>query len=242
MIRLIDMEILKIKRSSIIWTLIFVPVLSVILVSFLFSNNTFALQSLLNQWSILWIILLSSLLSGLSHHRENVSTQYKMILSSSNNLFKYEFCRIISLDIMFLIGNLILLILVFLTSTFLQSAVSLSLLVLAIIVMYISSMWMIPFFLMISRLLNMFFSILIAFFGMIVGVICAGSSYAVFIPFSWSSITVSSITKMNVNGVPMDTNKITSFPIESILFSLLFFILMIIIESYLFTKQEVSNV
>ncbi|WP_414827014.1 ABC transporter permease [Apilactobacillus kunkeei] len=241
MIRLIDMEILKIKRSSIIWTLIFLPVFSVILIAFLFANNTFALQSLLNQWSILWIILLSALISGLVHHRENASTQYKMILSSPTSLFKYEFCRIIALNIMFLIGNFILLILVFLTSTFLQSTVSLSHIVIAIIVMYVSSMWMIPFFLMISRLLNMFFSILIAFFGMFIGVICADSSFASFVPFSWPSVTVSSITKMNVNGVPMDANQITSFPIESVLLSLLFFLFMIIIESYLFTKQEVSN-
>ncbi|CAI2641834.1 hypothetical protein AKUH4B410M_12220 [Apilactobacillus kunkeei] len=241
MIRLIDMEILKIKRSSIIWTLIFLPVFSVILIAFLFGNNTFALQSLLNQWSILWIILLSALISGLVHHRENVSTQYKMILSSPTSLFKYEFCRVIALNIMFLIGNFILLILVFLTSTFLQSTVSLSHIVVAIIVMYVSSMWMIPFFLMISRLLNMFFSILIAFFGILIGVICASSSFSSFVPFSWSSVTVSSITKMNVNGVPMDANQITSFPIESVLLSLLFFLFMIIIESYLFTKQEVSN-
>ncbi|KOY70597.1 ABC transporter permease [Apilactobacillus kunkeei] len=241
MTSLINSEFLKIRRTSIPWLTILVPFFCVFLVAVVFAGNEYSMQSIINQWSLIWVLLFSVLLSGMTTHHESISTQYKSILSSPVSLFKFELSRLIMLVELFFIGNVFLAILVCISKYYFSSMVGMGYILLSIIMVSISGLWTVPFFLLISRLSNMFVGILIGLFGFLIGGVFSGTRFGYLIPFTWSPETASPIIKMHVNGVPYSLGTHSFMNTTYIILSLSLFIVLTLTECLLFTRQEVKK-
>lgn len=241
MTSLINSEFLKIRRTSIPWLTILVPFFCLFLVAVVFAGNEYSMQSIINQWSLIWILLFSVLISGMTTHHESISTQYKSILSSPVSLFKFELSRLIMLVELFFTGNVFLAALIVIFKFYFSSMVGMGFILLSIIVVAISSLWTVPFFLLISRLSNIFIGILIALFGFILGGSFSGTSFKYLIPFTWSPDAASTIIKMHVNGVPYSSGTHYFINPMYIILSLSLFIILTLTECLLFTHQEVKK-
>jgi hypothetical protein len=90
-----------------------------------FASTGYVVQSIINQWSFIWINLFLALIIGLNDRHEKNSTEYKMILSSPVDLFQYELGRILHGVLLSFVTSLVLCVLVAIASFFMPVTVSL---------------------------------------------------------------------------------------------------------------------
>ena len=144
MFKACSIEILKTKRTIIRKLTWIFPILVAVVTSLFFASTGYVIQSIINQWSFIWINLCLALMIGLIDRHEENSTEYKMILSSPANLSQYELGRILHSSFLSLITACVLSILVILGSSFMTIKISLMACLGAIFGIFIATLWEIP--------------------------------------------------------------------------------------------------
>ena len=170
MINACSIEILKTKRTVIRKLVWIFPILVTIITALFFASTGYVIQSIINQWSFIWINLYLALIVGLNDRHEKNSTEYKMILSSPVDLFKYELGRILHGILLSFVAGLVLSILISIVSLIMPPAVSLLACVGAILGIFITTLWEIPLYSWLSRVTNLYVSIVIAFAGSLIAI------------------------------------------------------------------------
>lgn len=236
-----SIEIFKTKRTvirKIIWIF---PILVVIVTSLFFASTGYVIQSIINQWSFIWINLFLALIIGLIDRHEKNSTEYKMILSSPADLFQYELGRILHGAFLSLITAVVLSILITLGSLFMPIKVSLMACIGAIFGIFVATLWEIPFYSWLSRITNLYVSIAIAFIGSLIGIFVNHSTIGKIFPFTWSGLMPVSLIQMHVNGLLVKSSETISNSYWTIAASLILFILLSCFSAVLFKKQVIKN-
>ena len=236
-----SIEILKTKRT-IIRKLVWIFPLLVSIITFLFFASTgYVVQSIINQWSFIWVNLFLALEIGLIDRHERNSTDYKMILSSTDDLFQYELGRILHDVLLSLITTCTLGILVILLSFLMPMKVSLGACLLALFGIFAATLWEIPLYSWLSRVTNLYVSVGLAFAGSLIGIWVDNLSLGKLFPFTWSAIMPVSLIQMHVNGLLVeDTDKIPNNS-WTLLASLILFIVLSGLSAAVFKKQVVKN-
>ena len=77
MFKACSIEILKTKRTIIRKLTWIFPILVAVVTSLFFASTGYVIQSIINQWSFIWINLFLALMIGLIDRHEENSTEYK---------------------------------------------------------------------------------------------------------------------------------------------------------------------
>ena len=160
-----SIEALKTKRTVIRKLVWIFPILVTVVTALFFASTGYVVQSIINQWSFIWINLFLALIIGLNDRHEKNSTEYKMILSSPVDLFQYELGRILHGVLLSFVTSLVLCVLVAIASFFMPVTVSLLACLGAILGIFVASLWEIPLYSWLSRVTNLYVSIAISFVG-----------------------------------------------------------------------------
>lgn len=202
--------------------------------------------TIINHWAILWLSVFIALMAGLLNNLERKSTSFKTILALPINLQKKEMSRVLLVTGFVLLGSLLLIINISLTSLLINTnpyLAPLSSWTLAIILMFVTSLWQIPFCLWLSRKTNFFITLLLnSMLNLNLGTFFAPTDDWWLIPYAWHLRVQMPITKLHSNGIPLpQTNELLSYsviPIALVL-SILFFLLLLLITVRSFNKLEV---
>ncbi|MEB3364283.1 hypothetical protein SDC49_13255 [Lactobacillus sp. R2/2] len=154
----------------------------------IFAPTGYVIQSVINQWSIIWLPLFLALIAGLLDRREKNSTDYKLILSSPCNLFNYELGRILHVIVLTFISSLFLIIFIALMFLLSDSQISLISCVLAILGIWLVNLWEIPLYIWLSRITNMYVTIILAFAGIFSGLAVNNYVLGKIWPFTWTEL------------------------------------------------------
>ena len=76
MFKACSIEILKTKRTIIRKLIWIFPILVAVVTSLFFASTVYVIQSIINQWSFIWINLFLALMIGLIDRHEENSTEY----------------------------------------------------------------------------------------------------------------------------------------------------------------------
>lgn len=241
MLNVCSIEILKTKRTVIRKLIWIFPILVVIVTSLFFASTGYVIQSIINQWSFIWINLFLALIIGLIDQHEKNSTEYKMILSSPVDLFQYELGRILHGAFLSLITAIVLGILITLGSFFMPIRVSLMACIGAILSIFVATLWEIPLYSWLSRITNLYVSIAIAFIGSLIGIFVNHSIIGKIFPFTWSGLMPVSLIQMHVNGLLVKSSETIPNSYWTLAASLILFILLSCFSAVLFKKQVIKN-
>lgn len=241
MFKACSIEILKTKRTIIRKLTWIFPILVAVVTSLFFASTGYVIQSIINQWSFIWMNLFLALMIGLIDRHEENSTEYKMILSSPANLSQYELGRILHSSFLSLITACVLSILVILGSSFMTIKISLMACLGAIFGIFIATLWEIPLYSWLSRITNLYVSIAIAFIGSLVGIFVNSSSIGKIFPFNWSSLLPVSLIQMHVNGLLVKSSENVPNSYWTIAASIVLFIILSCISAASFKKQVIKN-
>ncbi|WP_236697646.1 hypothetical protein [Lactobacillus equicursoris] len=206
-----------------------------------FASTGYVVQSIINQWSFIWINLFLALIIGLNDRHEKNSTEYKMILSSPVNLFQYELGRILHGVLLSFITSLILCVLVAIASFFMPVTVSLLACMGAILGIFIASLWEIPLYSWISRVTNLYVSIAISFIGSLVAIWINTYTIGKIFPYTWSALMPVRLIKMHVNGLLIKSSEILPNSTWTMLASILLFLVLSYLSAFFFKKQVIKN-
>lgn len=241
MLKALSIETLKTKRTlvrQLIWVF---PFLVAIVAFLLFAAAGYVAQSIINQWSCIWFPLFLALIIGLNDRHEKNSTEYKMILSSPDDLFSYELGRILHGSLQGLITSLVLVILVCVLSFVTVTSVSVSSIVLAIFGLWLVNLWQVPLYTWISRLTNMYVTVLIAAIGVFIGIEINEYDWGEIWPFTWSEIFPISLIKIKINGLPIANTSGLSNNYWTIGAALVLFVILSYLGARSFRNQVKKN-
>lgn len=236
-----SIEALKTKRTVIRKLVWIFPILVTVVTALFFASTGYVVQSIINQWSFIWINLFLALIIGLNDRHEKNSTEYKMILSSPVDLFQYELGRILHGVLLSFVTSLVLCVLVAIASFFMPVTVSLLACLGAILGIFVASLWEIPLYSWLSRITNLYVSIAIAFIGSLVGIFVNSSSIGKIFPFTWSSLLPVSLIQMHVNGLLVKSSENVPNSYWTIAASIVLFIILSCISAASFKKQAIKN-
>lgn len=237
MIDILKLERLKTKRTivpKLIWV---IPLLVCIITTLLFSTTGYIIESVINQWSFLWLNVFLALEIGLIDRSEKLNTQYKMIISSPINLSKFEFGRILHGILLALKASIVLIILVIVSSTMIRIRVSLINCIIAVLGILTTSLWEVPFYTWLSRKTNIYITVIIAFLGSFVGISIANLSWGKFFPYTWPAMFPVSFTKMNINGTLLSLSANGEHYLLALIFSVVLLMLASLGTIWSFKKQ-----
>lgn len=246
-------EILKTKRTNIRKILWMIPLpCSLLALGFNFLSGdpqiiSLSAETIINHWGILWLSVFIALTAGLLNNLERKSTNFKTIIALPINLQKKELSRVLLVTGFMVLGSLILIVVISLTSLLIQTSpylVPLSSCFLAVILMFVTSLWQIPFCLWLSRKTNFFITLLLnSILNLSLGTLFAPTDDWWFIPYSWHLRVQMPLTQLHSNGIPLPQNdELLSYsviPIALIL-SFLFFLVLTLITVRSFNKIEVK--
>ena len=246
-------EILKTKRTNIRKILLMIPLLcSLLALGFNFLSGdpeiiSLSAETIINHWGILWLSVFIALTAGLLNNLERKSTNFKTIIALPINLQKKEMSRVLLVTGFVMVGSLLLIAAIGLTSLLIQTSpylVPLSSCFLAVILMFVTSLWQIPFCLWLSRKTNFFITLLLnSMLNLSLGTLFAPTEDWWFIPYSWHLRVQMPLTQLHSNGIPLPQNdELLSYsviPIALVL-SVLFFLVLTLITVRSFNKIEVK--
>ncbi|QNQ81385.1 lantibiotic immunity ABC transporter MutE/EpiE family permease subunit [Lactobacillus sp. PV034] len=241
MFKTISSEWLKNKRTIVRKLVWFFPLLVVIMATLLFMSTGYVVQTIVNQWSIIWVNFFLALIIGLIDRHEKNSTEYKMILSSPINLFNYELGRILHGVLLSFIATVVLSALILLESCFMTITVPVVFCIIALFGIFITSLWEIPFYIWLSRVTNLYFSIGVAFIGSILGIFIAPTAFGKVFPFTWIDLMPVSLIKMNVNGLIVKDPTVLSNNYWTLGTSIILFIVLSFLSARSFKKQVIEH-
>ena len=236
-----SIEVLKTKRTVIRKLVWIFPILVTIVTALFFASTGYVIQSIINQWSFIWINLFLALIIGLNDRHEKNSTEYKMIFSSPIDLFQYELGRILHGVVLSFITSLVLCVLVAIASLFMPATVSLLACICAILGIFVASLWEIPLYLWISRVTNLYVSIAISFIGSLVAIWINTYTIGKIFPYTWSALMPVELIKMHVNGLLIKSSEILPNNTWTMLASILLFLVLSYLSAFLFKKQVIKN-
>lgn len=236
MINSLLIEQLKTKRTMIRKLVWLIPVLVFIITVILFSTTGYIIESVINQWSFLWLNVFIALEMGLVDRNEKNNTQYKMIISSPINLAKFELGRILHGMVMLLGSTIVFIILIVGASFLIKVRVSLLNCIVAIIGILLASLWEVPMYTWLSRKTNLYITVIIAFIGSFMGISVVDLSWGKLFPFTWSALFPVSFTKMNINGTLATLNS-SSGAYYTLYYSVILMLLFSIGAAWSFKKQ-----
>ena len=246
-------EILKTKRTNIRKMPLMIPLLcSILALGFNFLSGdpeiiSLSAETIINHWGILWLSVFIALTAGLLNNLEGKSTNFKTIIALPINLQKKEMSRVLLVTGFAMVGSLLLIAAIGLTSLLIQTSpylVPLSSCFLAVILMCVTSLWQIPFCLWLSRKTNFFITLLLnSMLNLSLGTLFAPTEDWWFIPYSWHLRVQMPLTKLHSNGIPLPKNdELLSYsviPIALVL-SVLFFLVLTLFTVRSFNKIEVK--
>lgn len=236
-----SIEILKTKRTVIRKLIWIFPILVVVVTSLFFASTGYVIQSIINQWSFIWINLFLALIIGLIDRYEKNSTEYKMILSSPADLFQYELGRILHEVFLSFFTAIVLSILITLGSFFMPIKVSLMACIGAIFGIFVATLWEIPLYSWLSRITNLYVSIAVAFIGSLIGIFINNSTIGKIFPFTWSDLMPVSLIQMHVNGLLVKSSETIPNSYWTLAASLVLFVLLSCLSAVFFKKQVIKN-
>lgn len=236
-----SIEILKTKRTVIRKLVGIFPILVTIVTALFFASTGYVVQSIINQWSFIWINLFLALIIGLNDRHEKNSTEYKMILSSPVDLFQYELGRILHGVVLSFITALVLCVLVAIASLFMSVTVSLLACVCAILGIFVASLWEIPLYSWVSRVTNLYVSIAISFVGSLIAIWVNTYTIGKIFPYTWSALMPVKLIKMHVNGLLLRSSENMPNNAWTMLVSIILFLVLSYLSAFFFKKQVTKN-
>lgn len=236
-----SIEALKTKRTVIRKLVWIFPILVTVVTALFFASTGYVVQSIINQWSFIWINLFLALIIGLNDRHEKNSTEYKMILSSPVDLFQYELGRILHGVLLSFVTSLVLCVLVAIASFFMPVTVSLLACLGAILGIFVASLWEIPLYSWLSRVTNLYVSIAISFVGSLVAIWVNTYTIGKIFPYTWSALMPVQLIKMHVNGLLIKSSKGTPNNDWTMVASIILFLVLSYLSAYFFKKQVIKN-
>lgn len=241
MLNTLVIEKIKTKRTFIRQLLWLYPFFITVIVLVIFAPTGYVIQSVINQWSIIWLPLFLALIAGLLDRREKNSTDYKLILSSPCNLFDYELGRILHVAVLTFISSLFLIIFIALMFLLSDSQISPISCVLAILGIWLVNLWEIPLYIWFSRITNMYVTIILAFAGIFSGLAVNNYVLGKIWPFTWTELFPVSLIKININGLPLKAGTTAPNNYWTLIVAILLFVLVSYLAANSFRKQVVKN-
>lgn len=241
MINACSIETLKTKRTVIRKLVWIFPILVTIITALFFASTGYVIQSIVNQWSFIWVNLYLALIVGLNDRHEKNSTEYKMILSSPVDLFKYELGRILHDVLLSFIAGMVLSILISIVSLIMPPTVSLLACIGAILGIFITTLWEIPLYSWLSRVTNLYVSIAIAFAGSLIAIWINSYTIGKLFPYTWSALMPVSLIRMHVNGLLIKGSESISNDTWTMLASIILFFILSYLSAIFFKKQVIKN-
>lgn len=236
-----SIEALKTKRTVIRKLVWIFPILVTVVTALFFASTGYVVQSIINQWSFIWINLFLALIIGLNDRHEKNSTEYKMILSSPVDLFQYELGRILHGVLLSFVTSLVLCVLVAIASFFIPVTVSLLACLGAILGIFVASLWEIPLYSWLSRVTNLYVSIAISFVGSLVAIWVNTYTIGKIFPYTWSALMPVQLIKMHVNGLLIKSSEGTPNNDWTMVASIILFLVLSYLSAYFFKKQVIKN-
>jgi lantibiotic protection ABC transporter MutE/EpiE family permease subunit len=230
-------EWLKTKRTPIRLFIILFPLLVAIGVTLVFVSTGYVVQSIVNQWSLLFASLFLALEIGLIDRHEKNSTGYRTILSSPANLVMFELGRILHAVLLFLATSAVLVIACLLVSIFSSVTVSLTRLLLAVLAVFCAALWQIPIDYWVSRISNMYVAIAVSLGGSLIGMVTYNLPFGAVWPFTWSALAPVRLMGMRINGLPVKAGQIVPDSSWVLIASVALFVVLSLLEAGAFKRQ-----
>lgn len=245
-------EFIKTKRTNIRKMLWIIPLIcSLLALAFNFLSGEkeivrLSAETIINHWGILWLSVFISLTAGLLNNLEKKSTNFKTIIGLPINLQKKEMSRVLLVIGFVVLGSVLLIATISLTSLLIPSPylAPLSSCILAVVLTFVTSLWQVPLCIWFSRKTNFFITLLLnSMLNLSLGTFFAPTNDWWFIPYSWHLRVQMPLTKLHTNGIPLpQSDELLSYsviPIALVL-SLLFFLILFWFTVKSFNKQEVK--
>lgn len=237
MINAFEIEWLKIKRSAVKKVVVVFPVLVVIIISLLFFSTGEIIPSIINQWGLIWASFFVSLIVGMIDRHEKRNTQYKLIISSSYDLRMYELGRILNDMVLYFIGTLIMLIMLFLVSLIVGTNISFLAIVSSLAGVFITTIWEIPLYSWLSRLFGIYLSVILTFVGVFIEIVTNDLKEGMIWPFTWPALYTVPFINMNINGTLLKVGESTKVSWWVLLTSIVLFGILSLISMKSFQNQ-----
>lgn len=241
MINACFIEFFKTKRTIIRKLVWIFPILVTIITALFFASTGYIIQSIINQWSFIWINLYLALIVGLNDRHEKNSTGYKVILSSPVDLFKYELGRILHNVFLSIMTGLVLGALISIISLIMPATVSLLACIGAILGIFITTLWEIPIYSWLSRITNIYVSIAVAFAGSLIAIWINSYPIGKLFPYTWSALMPVSLIRMHVNGLLIKESESIPNDAWTMLASIILFLILSYLSAFFFKKQVTKN-
>lgn len=208
MINSFKIEFLKTKRNPIRKVTMLFPIIVIIVIGMLFFSTGEVIPSIINQWGVIWASFYLALIIGMIDRNEKKYTQYKTILSSPYDLKKYELGRISNDILLYFFGTIVLMIILCLLTLLIKTNMSVFAICESVISVFLATLWEVPLYSLISRLTNLYITVVFTFAGVFLEILTNNLKYGVVWPFTWPAIVTVRFTKLNINGT-MATNITT---------------------------------
>lgn len=241
MINIIKVEILKNRRSFSNKIIIFAPIVT-ILMAYELMQQKYLISGSYNWWYTLILPFTITMISAsmvINEKKKNYHGMFSIIIDKK----KLWYAKVITGTIYLFISCFIFYILLNVTSFYIQDYSILPLnLLYAAIVLSITFAWQIPFVMIISEKIGIFFTVLISVIcNFIIGVLCAVESIW-WIPFSIPSRLMCNIIGVLPNGLIAENNDVLlnkNVIIPGLIINIILYFVMFYAGSVWFDRKEV---
>lgn len=179
---------------------------------FMYADINYFVPLIYNWWPTLFLPIGLALLSYQSIQRENEShTQNYYYLLNQNKFWK---TKIITLSGYSLIANALIAVLTILLEYIMYDSIYIIItnVLTASFVLWITTLFMIPFSILLAQLVTPLFSIMVNLLGMIISTFTAVKDYWYLNPWGWSLRLITPIIKTNPNGTLLQENDPLNTP------------------------------
>ena len=237
-------DYLKYKRTFLKKIIYIIPI-SLIILSYLLVPPYFTIDSY-NWWYTIIMPITYALIPALMNRYEDKKIKYRAVYPLSIDLRKIWISKIIVASCLILMASLVHLIAVLIVQFIFGDQIflsySFSTLLVSSILLVVSSIWQIPFCLLLAKKFGFSISLMInGLLGVALGIVFSAGNYWLLSPYSWSIRTMVPMLKIMPNGLPADGGNMmlntSIFP--PCIFSILLFLLLSYLSSIWFAKQEV---
>ncbi len=233
-------ENLKLKRTFTKKLILLMP-LATLLLTWVLSFQWYQINAF-NWWYVLMMPGYIALITTLSNQKEANKLDYRGVIGLPISLTKLWVAKILNLVLYTALSCLILLAGILLGYFTVPKPLPLGAACLGMLLIFVSSLWQLPFCLFLSRKAGMVITILLPLIaGLLPGVLFATKSIWWLCPYSWTMRIVTPVLGILPNGTLATSGdpllKSSSIPLGTSL-SLLLFILLMLITSGWFQKQE----
>lgn len=212
MINSFKIEFLKTKRNPIRKVTLLFPIIVIVVIGILFFSTGEVIPSIINQWGVIWASFYLALIIGMIDRNEKKYTQYKMILSSPYDLKKYELGRIFDDSLLYFLGTIVLMIILCSLTLLIKTNMSVFAICESVIGVFLATLWEVPLYSLISRLTNLYVTVVFTFAGVFLEILTNNLRYGTVWPFTWPAIVTVKFTKLNINGTIATTITTEAMP------------------------------